>query len=214
MDSRRDVKSRGKEIFHKMAASLIKVGLMPNHISIASIGFGALGAYGFYQISQGALGFGSGLAFLGIQLRLICNLIDGLMAVEGKLSSPQGELYNDVPDRFSDWFLILGVGFVIKDFYYGWDLAWAASVFAILTAYIRVLGASQQVGHDFGGPMAKQHRMALLNLGIIANLIEQSVLQQGTCYSFYVVIVLVLLGSALTCFKRLSRISKSLSEKA
>lgn len=211
-DSRREVKSRGKNIFHKLSRALIKVGLMPNHISVASVLFAGLGAYGFYAMSVGCFWTGVVLALLGIQLRLVCNLIDGLMAVEGKLSSPQGELYNDVPDRFSDWLLIVSCGFVVSTLPYGWELAWVATVFAILTAYVRVLGASQGVGHDFGGPMAKQHRMAILNLGIVGLVVEQ-VFFNKTQWSLYFVLIIIGLGSLLTVIFRLKRISVSLQSK-
>jgi len=211
MDSRREVKSRNNSVFHKLSRCLIKIGLMPNHISIASVLFGGLGFYGFYLMAKEQIGLGVLLALFGIQLRLICNLIDGLMAVEGKLSSPQGELYNDVPDRFSDWLLILGAGLVLKVFPYGWELAWTAAIFAILTAYIRVLGASQGVGSDFGGPMAKQHRMAILNLALLGSLIEHYAFNHFTGISLYVSILVILIGSILTCALRLGRIAKKLN---
>ncbi len=210
-DSRRDVKSRNNNLFHRLSRGLISMGLMPNHISLLSVLFAALGAYGFLLISQGSVLLGAIVTFVGIQFRLICNLIDGLMAVEGQLSSPQGELYNDVPDRFSDWFLILGTGFVIQSYPQGWNIAWAAATLAILTAYIRVLGASQDVGHDFGGPMAKQHRMAVLNLGVIGTLVEHVLFPGSLGMSLYVSVCVILVGSVITCGLRLFRISKKLS---
>ena len=39
------------------------------------------------------------LAALGIQLRLLCNMLDGMVAVEHGRATPVGALYNDVPDR-------------------------------------------------------------------------------------------------------------------
>jgi len=208
-EARRDVSSRNKNIFHKLSKFLIDIGLRPNHISVLSVVFAAVGAYGFFILSQNFV-WGLILAFLGIQLRLVCNLIDGLMAVEGKLSSPQGELYNDVPDRFSDWFLILSAGFAITVYPYAWELCWLAVVLAILTAYVRVLGASQGVGHFFVGPMAKQHRMAILNLALIGLIIEKQM--GGSSYSLYGAIIIIALGSFFTVVRRLYLISKKLGE--
>lgn len=211
MDSnRREVKSRNNNLFHKLSRFLIKLGLKPNHISIASVVFGSFGFYGFYLLAQGLM-IGVLIVFLGIQLRLVCNLIDGLMAVEGNLSSTQGELYNDVPDRFSDWALLLGAGLVIQNLPYGWHLAWGTVVLAILTAYVRLLGASQGVGHDFGGPMAKQHRMALLNFGLVGVLIEHYAFSSDKMYSLYGVMLLICIGSGITVFLRLRRIAGKLA---
>lgn len=207
--TRREVRSRNKTIFHKLAKLCIAWGLNPNQISILSTVFALVGAYGFYLIATGYFWMGCLLGLFGIQLRLICNLIDGLMAVEGNMSSEQGELYNDVPDRFSDWFLLMGAGWVVADLPQGWNIAWLASMFAVLTAYVRVLGASQKVGHDFGGPMAKQHRMAILNLAILGLMIEK-LFANGTHLSLYLGLCIIALGSFVTVFRRLSNIARQL----
>ena len=39
------------------------------------------------------------LAAAGIQLRLLCNLLDGMLAVEEGFKSKTGDIYNDLPDR-------------------------------------------------------------------------------------------------------------------
>ena len=38
----------------------------------------------------------------GVQLRLLCNLLDGMVAVEQGKQTPFGVLYNEMPDRVSD----------------------------------------------------------------------------------------------------------------
>ncbi len=50
-------------------------------------------------------------AALGIQLRLVCNLIDGMVAIEGGMKSPVGGLYNEVPDRIADPLLLIAAGY-------------------------------------------------------------------------------------------------------
>src|SRR5438105_2817615 len=37
-----------------------------------------------------------------IQLRLLCNLLDGMVAIEGGFRSRSGEVFNELPDRVSD----------------------------------------------------------------------------------------------------------------
>ena len=41
-------------------------------------------------------------------------------------------------------------------------LGWAAATAAVFTAYVRLLGGSLGQVQRFTGPLAKQHRMALL----------------------------------------------------
>ncbi|RZA02156.1 MAG: CDP-alcohol phosphatidyltransferase family protein, partial [Proteobacteria bacterium] len=85
--ARREVKSRSVQSFHVLSQWLVKRGLTPNQVSVMSAVFALLGALSFFAASR-SLTFGTQAIFLigallGIQLRLLCNLIDGLMAVEG-----------------------------------------------------------------------------------------------------------------------------------
>ena len=50
---------------------------------------------------------------LCVQLRLLCNLLDGMVAVEGGRSSPVGALYNEVPDRVADSLLLVALGYAV-----------------------------------------------------------------------------------------------------
>lgn len=214
MENRRDVASRGKFIFHQITRKLIQIGLTPNMVSVASMVFAFIAAVGIYISSIEYYILGLILALIGIQLRLVCNLIDGLMAVEGGLSSPAGELYNDVPDRFSDWFIILSMGFLaIKQYQHAWIICWIASTLAILTAYIRVLGASMGAGHNFNGPMAKQHRMAIVNISIVFTALEILFMHEYLGLSMLFGACVIAIGSLATCFKRLIWIGRKLKDK-
>ena len=212
-ENRRKVSSRKVPFFQNFAKKLVRLGLTPNQVSILSAVFAATGGVALAQVlnSEGFnFYFFSILGLVGIQLRLICNLIDGLMAVEGGLRTPNGELYNDLPDRFSDLFLLVGASFSIP-FTWGTDLGWVTSILAILTAYVRVLGACMQMGHDFSGPAAKQHRMFILNLVIIVGMIEHSVIGHVQ-YSYVVGLSVIALGSLATIFARLVRLNTKLTK--
>lgn len=138
------------------------------------------------------------LAIAGIQGRLIMNLLDGMVAVEHNKKSPVGGIFNEVPDRITDTLIIFGVGLLAKDMPYGMDLAYWAIALSIATAYIRTLGASLGCGHFFTGPMAKQHRMALITLGCVA----------GFWYTpiFYYLLIVMNIGLVITCYRRLAKI--------
>lgn len=210
-DNRRPVASREVNVFQVLAKKLVSMGLTPNQISVFSALFALLGGWAFAQLgsSSGPAFYAFAiLVFVGIQLRLICNLIDGLMAVEGGLKTPTGEMFNDVPDRFSDLFLLVGASMSLPPAW-GLHLGWAAAAAAILTAYVRVLGASMGQGHDFKGPMAKQHRMAILNLCLLAAVVEN--IYFGTIQnSLGFGLVVILAGSLLTVFARLKRIANKI----
>lgn len=215
MLERRELSTRRIKFFHQLAYGLVKVGLTPNMISVVSIGFAALAGYALSQ-----LGTTSGstfycfwiLSLVGIQFRLLCNMIDGLMAIEGKMKSLTGDIYNDFPDRLSDLFILLGAGFGIP-FLWGKDLGWIASILAVMTAYVRLLGTSLGCGQDYKGPLAKQHRMGLLNVSLVALLVER-IFFGDTTWSLTVGMVLIVIGTLATVFARLGRMVQKLKANA
>lgn len=212
MENRREVSARKINLFHQLAIRLVKLGFTPNQISILSSVFSLVSGLMFFLVTiktkQEDKIWYLLMAIAGIQFRLICNLIDGLMAVEGGLKTKSGELFNDVPDRFSDVFIIVGAGYLANAL----NLSWIACLLAILTAYIRALGASLTGKHDFVGPMAKQNRMAVITLGTLGAVFEVA-LQLEFGYFMYLSLIVVALGSAITCIRRLYRIYVSLEKK-
>ena len=152
--TRRPLKSRNLAWPVRMAAALSGYGVRPNHISLASVAAAA---------SAGVCLLGGhylAAAFF-IQLRLLCNLLDGMVAIEGGRRSPSGEIYNDLPDRLSDAMILLAAGYSLS-WPHAVELGWAASLLGVLTAYVRVLGGACGLAQDFRGPMAKPQRMAVL----------------------------------------------------
>lgn len=113
-----------------------------------------------------------GLLFLAaavfIQLRLLCNLFDGMVAIEGGLKTKSGELFNELPDRFSDAVILVGAGYAVPATEWLHGLGWLAAVLSIITAYVRTLGVSAGTSQHFIGPMAKPQRMALLTAVCVA----------------------------------------------
>lgn len=147
------------------AAWLARLGVRPNVISVASVFFAGLAGLGFF--GSGRLeGPWNGWALVGaaagMQLRLLCNLFDGMVAVEGGFRTKSGEIYNELPDRVADVVILLGLGYARPDDAWLVALGWMGSVLAVLTAYVRALGAVAGAGQHFEGPMAKPQRMALL----------------------------------------------------
>ena len=201
---RRPLKSRGTFWAQKLAQLIAGTGISPNQISILSIVMSLISLVFFYYSGQNKAFLV--LAALFIQLRLLCNLFDGMVAVEYGKKTNTGDIYNDAPDRIADLFIIVGLGLSVTDNSMAIHIAWFASAMAIMTAYVRVLGKSLGTESYFIGPMAKQHRMALVTLSAITDYI---LYLSGTSFSIsFYVLCIIAIGSTVTCFSRLSKIIK------
>lgn len=201
---RRPIASRDSGWARSVAAFLARHGISPNFISILSIVFAAISTVAFYfDARTGEVHlWWMLLAIIGIQGRLLMNLFDGMVAVEHNRKSVVGGIFNEVPDRISDTLTLFGLAFIVTPFPYGRDLVYLAIALSITTAYIRTLGASLQVGHHFLGPMAKQHRMALVTAGCLAHVWYPPV--------FYYLLMVMNVGLLITCYRRLANIIRLL----
>lgn len=201
--NRRPLKSRTSPWAAALAQLLLRTPVTPNAVSLAGIGFAAAGAGAF--LLAGDHGWWWWLAgALCIQLRLLANLLDGLIAVEGGRFSATGALYNEFPDRIEDSLLLVAAGYAAGQP----SLGWAAALMAVGTAYIRALGGSLGLAQDFGGPMAKQHRMALLTAGaVLAALLPALPVMTA-------VLAAIVAGALLTAALRLRRLADALREQA
>lgn len=143
-DNRRPIKSRSQSWAIQLTAYLIRRNITPNQISVASIGFAALASI-CMTLSTGFMA--SVLAIAFVQMRLVCNLLDGMVAIEGGKSSAAGSLYNEFPDRIADTLLIVSLGYAVALP----ELGWFAALAAALTAYVRVFGGSVGLKQAFTG---------------------------------------------------------------
>ncbi len=218
LQGRRPLKTRSRAWAQALAAALARRRVAPNAISVASIAFAALAGSAFVLWPQ-ATGWQQPAllvaAAAGIQLRLLCNLLDGMVAVEGGLRSPTGDLYNEVPDRVSDSLILVGLGYGLAagatpatPLPWSADLGWAAALTAMMTAYIRALGAGLGLPGAFHGPMAKPHRMALLTAGCLASAALTPF--TWTPWILWAGLAVVVAGSLITCLRRLGAIAAHL----
>ena len=181
-----------------MARSLTRIGVSPNTISMASMVAAALAAL---SLTQGWF-----LAAAAcIQLRLLCNLLDGMVAIEGGQRTASGEIYNDFPDRISDALILAAAGHIPDGPPLGPELGWAAAYLAVLTAYVRVLGGACGLPQSFAGPMAKPQRMALVTIACIAALMDPRAITLS--------LILVIAGTALTVALRLRNVVRQLESR-
>ncbi len=213
--TRRPLKSRDTKWANAIAGSLARAGVRPNAISVAGTVFAAGGGASFWLAGRTHHGWHWSvllvLAICGMQLRLLCNLFDGMVAIEGGFKTKAGEIFNELPDRFSDAFIFIGAAYALPAFPWTLELGWAAAVLAVITAYTRALGASMGAGQHFIGPMAKQQRMALMTGACVI----------GAAAPFYPPLVnvipaalgLICLGCVITIFRRCGRIAQTMEAK-
>jgi phosphatidylglycerophosphate synthase len=204
-DDRRPIAARSTGWARALSAALARSSVTPNQISVLSILFAAIGAAALLYRPDIA---GLVICALGIQLRLICNLLDGMVAMEGGKQTPTGALYNEYPDRIADSLLLVALGYAAG---LPW-LGWLAALLAALTAYVRLSGASVGLPQDFRGPMAKQHRMAVLTAACVLAIVEQ--LTSRTHYALPVAAAIIAAGSLLTCITRTRAIAAQLKARS
>jgi phosphatidylglycerophosphate synthase len=191
--NRRPIAARGSAWAQRFAAALARSAVTPNQISIASVVFAAIGAALLLEWPTAA---GLILCALCIQLRLVCNLLDGMVAMEGGKASAVGKIYNEFPDRVADSLLIVAAGYACG---YAW-LGWLGALLAALTAYVRVFGGSLGFAQDFRGPFAKQQRMALLTVACVVGAPET--FWHAERYALLIASTLIAAGSLATCITR------------
>ena len=205
--ARRELKTRQTQWAAALAARLARAGVSPNAISVASVAFASVAGICYAETIRASAPWTDAILFLAaaacIQLRLLCNMLDGMVAVEWGRASRAGEIFNDLPDRLADTIIFCGAGYAAGG-QYGPTLGWAAGVVSLLTAYLRVLGRSVGAGTYFIGPMAKQHRMALLTG---ATLLSAAVVRRGWSQQILTAaLAVIVFGALITCVRRLRRI--------
>jgi len=192
MAERRPIASRSNTRIQRLARGIARTPVTPNQISMLSVGASLLVPVGLL-VTRGAAG--ALLAVAGIQLRLLANVLDGLVAVEGGKSSPLGALYNEFPDRIADSVILVSMGYAAG----APALGWAAALLAALTAYVRVFGGALGQPQCFDGPMAKQHRMAVATVALLLTTVTILFPAAGTLKA---ALGIIAVGSAWTCVAR------------
>ncbi len=215
---RRPLASRSWKIMGKVADALIRAKISPNAISVSSMVFAALAGSAFYAtaVFPDSARWLWLLAAAGIQLRLLANLFDGMVAVGSGTQSVLGEIYNEVPDRVSDLFILLGAGYAAGS---SPELGYLSALAAFFVAYVRVVGANLGTGQFFLGPQAKPHRMFVVTMASLYAAAAPDAWQTWGSFAgqrygvMAAALALIVVGGPLTAWRRLRRIATALEEK-
>jgi phosphatidylglycerophosphate synthase len=208
---RRPLASRDTRWANALAGFLARRGASPNGISVAGLVVGLLAGAAFFATSV-TDGRPYRLCWLAgaacVQLRLLANLLDGMVAVASGKTSKLGELFNEFPDRLSDAAALIGLGYAAGGLS---ELGYLATVGALLTAYVRALGKAAGTANVFAGPMAKPHRMFLVTVTAVACAALPAEWTTGYHVPAWALGV-VAAGTVVTVVRRLARIAAQLRE--
>ncbi len=189
---------------------MANTGFTANGVSVLGIGIAIIGAVAAAWscrlqshplVSASLLVAGA----ICVQLRLVCNMIDGMIAMENGLKTKLGDLFNEFPDRIEDPVLLLGAGYASGSDL-GVTLAWTAALFSVATAYVRQLGAALGCGQDFCGPLAKPQRMFFLTLTLLIS--AAMVATGGSRLALVYGLGFIATGTGVTVVRRLVRLGK------
>jgi phosphatidylglycerophosphate synthase len=209
---RRPIASRELRVWIRLASFLARKRVSANTISILGMIFGIL-----CGLSFAATTFGRAeryLLLLGAafcQLRLLCNMLDGMVAMQSGQICRVGELYNEIPDRISDSFALVGFGLLGGAYT---SLGFLAALLAMFTAYVRAVGKGAGAPQVFHGPMAKPQRMFILTItAITLSIAPHQVLatlprglQLPDCS-----LILICIGCVVTALRRIRALAATLN---
>ena len=214
---RRPISARQWPVSQIAAGWLARRGISPNSISIAGMVFGIAAGFAFSftreQVEDSHWLFLVGATLL--LLRLMANMLDGMVAIEGGRRSVIGELYNEIPDRISDATTLIGFGYSVGG---NPVLGYVAACIALFVAYVRAQGKALGAPNDFCGPMAKQQRMAIVILiGIICTFAPmdwQLTMISKDCGLPSLGLWVIIIGGSFTALRRLNRIASHLRNRS
>lgn len=216
LTNRRPLKTRGAAWAGRLAAAIAGKGVSADVISGLGLAFAVLG--GALLAASGGVedGWRSLCLVLGatcVQLRLACNLLDGMVAVEHGRASPYGPIWNELPDRVADVLFLVGAGYgaMSAGFSGGPALGWICAALAMLTAYVRELGRGLGFAADFSGPMAKPHRMAALTATCAIAAFEP--LWRGRGEVLAVGLAVIAVGTLVTVVRRTRTLAERLADR-
>jgi phosphatidylglycerophosphate synthase len=215
---RRPIRARSHPVWIRCAEALARAGISPNAISIAGMLAAIIAGAALFATRIAPLPWPRALfliAALLIFIRLLANMLDGMVAVSTGKTSPVGELYNEVPDRISDAAVLIGLGYAAAS---SPELGLLSAVLAVFVAYVRAAARVAGAPQDYRGPMAKQQRMftvilSSVYLGLAPTAWQPRLPDNGWSIPI-AALWLIIAGCIVTVVRRLIRAAALLNARA
>lgn len=192
MPSIYDLKPRFQALLRPLNASLVRMGVTANMVTLAALFFSLLLGLVIAVFPESQLALL--LLPLWLFLRMALNAIDGMLAREHAMQSRLGAVFNEMGDVFSDAALYLPLALVP-----GLNAIMIVTLvlLAVMTEMIGVVGIQIGASRRYDGPFGKSDRAfafgligLLLGLGIAAGVWSD------------ILLAVMLLLSLLTLFNR------------
>ncbi len=170
-----------------------RMGLSPNAVSLISLGF-AIAAAGAFILAEPIWYFIGGLfVFLNGWL----DLVDGALAREQELASPQGDLLDHVIDRYADLIIIGGLAASAGSF----ALGFLAVTGVLMTSYLGTQIQAVGLGRAYGGLVGRADRLVLMGLAGFAAAVYAGPLVAGLDVIELLLVFFAVIGH-ITAFQR------------
>ncbi len=163
------------ESLNKWAALFVKLHVSPNALTLIAL----------------LLGFGAGILFAthqplwAVLLIILCGIfdvLDGKVAVQAGQTSLFGAIFDSTLDRYSEFFIYLGLAYYFKDHFAIWIVFWTL-LGSTMVSYTRAraegLGIECKIGI-----MQRAERIILLGIGALI----------GTLFHVFDTVMALLLG--------------------
>lgn len=166
----------------------------PNTITWMSLPFAIAAGLCLYRAD---LGWTLLLTPVFITLRSVCNLLDGMVAIERNMTSPQGEALQDTIDRMADSCTVLGAAFSpIGDM----RLGIVAITLMLISSYVGIQKKAVGGTREFGGILGKVDRFFLVSVASVGRFFWQGSVKGMD--AFDILFVLMIIGGAVTIIQR------------
>ncbi|RLG42508.1 MAG: CDP-alcohol phosphatidyltransferase family protein [Thermoproteota archaeon] len=137
-------------------------GVSPNALTVLGFMVNGIAMVAFFQKK---LLVASGLALLGGFL----DLIDGVVARISKKESIFGGILDSTLDRFSDFFLLIGMGALIPDDSCRWALVALAIHASLMPSYIRARAKGEGLSEITVGLVERPERLIIISVSAALN---------------------------------------------
>ena len=194
------LKPASQRLVTPIAHWLVRRRVSADVLTLAAMPVGALGG------TVLALGSRAPLLLLLVPvlaaLRLVLNLLDGMVARETATAHPLGELWNELADRVADVLFIGGMALHpdVEPL-----LAVGAALTAVLASYAGIAARAAGGRRQYGGIMSKPGRMG--TLAVAAPLCAAT----GDAHWLVIAAWVILIGAGITLVQRVAAAARELA---
>jgi phosphatidylglycerophosphate synthase len=132
-----------------------------------------------------------------IMLRCVCNLLDGMVAIEREITSARGEALQDTVDRLSDSCMLLGA---IFSPFGGLGLGIFSMTVMLISSYVGILKKAVGGKREYGGILGKGDRYLLMGVASIGQYLWMD--DVGGFHILSIMLGLMIAGGTVTIIQR------------